>query len=139
MPARLSGHLQPDGDRRGRARYAVDGSRRNPFTDGFICAKVRRYAERVYSPLRVLLSAAARSARRARRASSASAGTTRSTLIAERFQQIIAADGAEAILPYHYGGSNGVLGEGAADARFFHRLGASELLEDALRGADRHG
>ena len=32
----------------------VDGSRRNPFTDGFICAKVRRYGERVYSPLRVL-------------------------------------------------------------------------------------
>ena len=36
----------------------VDGSRRNPFTAGFICAKVRRYAERVYSPLRVRLPAA---------------------------------------------------------------------------------
>ena len=33
---------------------AVDGSQRNPLTDGFICAKVRRYPERVYSPLRVL-------------------------------------------------------------------------------------
>src|SRR5262245_54002451 len=32
----------------------VDGSTRNPYTDGYICAKVRRYPERVYSPLRVL-------------------------------------------------------------------------------------
>ena len=29
----------------------VDGSHRNPLTDGFICAKVRHYDERVYSPL----------------------------------------------------------------------------------------
>jgi hypothetical protein len=32
----------------------IDGSHRNPLTDGYICAKVRRYDERVYSPLRVL-------------------------------------------------------------------------------------
>ena len=38
-----------DGDRITR----VDGSQRNPYTAGYICAKVRRYAERVYSPLRL--------------------------------------------------------------------------------------
>src|SRR4029434_3291829 len=35
----------------------------------------------------------------------------------------------ETCRPYNYGASNGLFGEGAADARFFHRLGASELLK----------
>src|SRR3954470_10810115 len=32
----------------------VDGSRLNPVTDGYICAKVRRFPERVYGPDRLL-------------------------------------------------------------------------------------
>jgi anaerobic selenocysteine-containing dehydrogenase len=32
----------------------IDGSRRNPVTDGFICAKVRRFGDRVYGPDRLL-------------------------------------------------------------------------------------
>ena len=32
----------------------IDGSRRNPVTDGFICAKVRKFDERVYGPDRLL-------------------------------------------------------------------------------------
>ena len=105
----------------------VDGSDRNPLTNGYICAKVRRYAERVYSPLRVLYPqrrVGAKGEGRFERISWEEAFDT----IAERFKEIIAQDGPQAILPYHYGGSNGVLGEGAADARFFNRLGASELL-----------
>lgn len=107
---------------------AVDGSYRNPLTDGFICAKVRRYPERIYSPLRLQYPQ--------RRVAAKGEGRFERIgwddaigIIAERFRQIIASDGAEAILPYHYGGSNGVFGEGALDARFFHRLGASELLK----------
>src|SRR5262249_5158186 len=106
----------------------VDGSHRNPLTDGCICAKVRRYPERIYSPLRVRHPqrrvGAKGEARFERIGWDDAIG-----LIAERFRRIIAEDGAEAILPYHYGGSNGVFGEGAADARFFHRLGGSELLK----------
>lgn len=107
---------------------AVDGSHRNPYTAGFICAKVRRYPERVYSPLRILYPQ--------RRIGAKGEGRFERigwdealALIAARFTAIIASDGAEAILPYHYGGSNGVFGEGASDARFFNRLGASELLK----------
>lgn len=106
----------------------VDGSHRNPVTDGYICAKVRRYPERVYSPLRVLYPqrrVGTKGAARFERISWDAA----IDLIASRLTQIVAAHGGEAVLPYHYGGSNGVLGEGAADARFFHRLGASELLK----------
>ncbi|HSP96992.1 MAG TPA: molybdopterin-dependent oxidoreductase [Candidatus Dormibacteraeota bacterium] len=105
----------------------VDGSRRNPLTDGFICAKVRHYPERVYSPLRVLHPQRRVGARGEGRF--ARIGWDEAiALIAERFRAVVAEHGAEAILPYHYGGSNGLLGDNAADARFFARLGASQLL-----------
>src|SRR5437868_10424555 len=32
----------------------IDGSRKNPVTDGYICAKVRKFGERVYGPDRLL-------------------------------------------------------------------------------------
>ena len=43
----------------------VAGDRAHPFTRGVICGKVHDYAERVYSPLRVLRAACAASGRRA--------------------------------------------------------------------------
>ncbi len=104
----------------------VDGSQRNPLTDGFICAKVRRYPERVYSDLRILhplRRTGTKGEGRFERISWEEAIVT----ITTRLQDILREHGGEAILPYHYGGSNGVLSEGALDARFFHRLGACEL------------
>ena len=87
----------------------VDGSRRNPLTAGYICAKVRRYPERIYSSLRIQ--------HPQRRSGAKGEGRfERITwddaidLVSRRFKRIIAADGAEAILPYHYGGSNGLFG-----------------------------
>ena len=47
----------------------IDGSRKNPVTDGYICAKVRRFADRVYGPDR-LLYPAVRSGRKGDRAAS---------------------------------------------------------------------
>ena len=38
---------------RGRV-VKIDGSRKNPVTDGFICAKVRKFDELVYGPDRML-------------------------------------------------------------------------------------
>ncbi len=106
----------------------VDGSDLNPLTGKFICAKVRRYAERVYSPLRVLHPQKRVGAKGEGRFERISWDEALGT-IAARLQAIIASDGPAAILPYHYGGSNGLLGEGALDARFFNRLGASELAK----------
>lgn len=106
----------------------VDGSLRNPYTDGFICAKVRRYPERVYSPHRILYPQR-RVGRKGEARFERIGWDEAVALIAARFKQIIARDGAEAIVPYHYGGSNGVFGDGASDARFFNKLGASELLK----------
>ena len=106
----------------------VDGSQRNPLTAGFICAKVRRYPERVYSPLRIQTPQRRVGVKGDARFAPITWDEALDT-IARRFKEIIATDGPEAILPYHYGGSNGVFGEGATDARFFNRLGASELLK----------
>ena len=47
--------------------------------------------------------------------------------IATKFAAISKEFGSEAILPYSYGGTLGVLGNASMDHRFFHRLGASQL------------
>jgi anaerobic selenocysteine-containing dehydrogenase len=106
---------------------ALEGSPENPETQGFICAKVRRFPERVYSPDRLL--------HPMRRTGPKGSGEfTRIGwdealgLIAERLRSVADRWGAEAILPYAYGGSNGLVGDGTMDARFFARLGASRLL-----------
>ena len=48
--------------------------------------------------------------------------------IVGRLKQISAEFGPEAVLPYSYGGNLGVLNGGSMDRRFFHRMGASQLL-----------
>ena len=104
----------------------IDGSRKNPITDGYICAKVRKFGDRVYGPDR-LLYPAVRSGRKG------SGQFTRITwdeaieLVATRFEQAKAAAGAESILPYSYGGSNGLLTQDNIDAQLWRRFGTSRL------------
>ncbi|MBX3154467.1 MAG: molybdopterin-dependent oxidoreductase [Deltaproteobacteria bacterium] len=104
----------------------VDGDRRGPITDGFICGKVRKIAQHLYGDHRVLQPRV--------RAGAKGSGAWRTVswdealgLVADRIASIRARAGGEAILPYHYGGSNGWLTEGALATRFFRRLGASNL------------
>lgn len=104
----------------------VDGSHRNPFTDGFICAKVRRYPERVHAPQRVL-HPLRRTGAKGSGAFARISWDEAIDLVATRLDETVRRWGGEAILPYHYGGSNGMLNEDGADARFFHLLGASHL------------
>jgi len=47
--------------------------------------------------------------------------------IAARLKAIAAEFGPEAILPYSYAGTMGLLNGSGMDRRFFHRLGASRL------------
>ena len=54
-------------------------------------------------------------------------GTRRSSVIASRIDEVRRDSGGEAILPFCYGGSNGLLTQDAVDARLFRRLGASRL------------
>lgn len=104
----------------------IDGSYLNPVTDGYICAKVRRFPERMYGPDRLLYPAV--------RKGKKGAGTFERVSwdaalerIAEHMQRAREEWGGESILPYSYGGSNGLLTQDTSDATLFRRLGASRL------------
>lgn len=98
----------------------------HPITQGWLCAKVRPYLERVYSPDRLLYPlrrVGPKGSGRWERISWDEAITT----IAERWQAIIAEYGAAAILPYSYSGTLGLLQTAIVDARLWNRMGASGL------------
>ncbi len=104
----------------------VGGSRVNPVTAGFICAKVRRFPAHVYGPRRIRYPGVREGRKgegRFRRVSWDEA----LNLVASRMKNLALRGEGERILPFYYGGSNGYLSQNTADARLFHRLGASRL------------
>ena len=122
----------------GRA-VKVQGDPAHPFTRGFLCAKVAKYLDRVYSPERVLYpmrrvaAKGMQNSNAAAHSASVKSAFERITWdealdqIASRFRKISREFGSEAILPYSYGGNIAALNGGSMDRRFFHRLGASQL------------
>ncbi len=103
----------------------VTGTPDHPFTQGVICGKVRDYAERVHSPLRVLTPL--------RRVGAKGEGRFEPMAwddaldeIARRWRGIVAEHGGEAILPFSYAGSMGQV-QFFAGHPLFHALGASRL------------
>ncbi len=110
----------------------VEGSALTPITDGFVCGKVRNIAEHLYGDDRI------RTPLIRDGAGFRAAGWDEALdLVTSRLRAIVARSGGEAVLPYHYGGSNGWLTEGALATRFFRRLGASELLRTLCACATR--
>jgi anaerobic selenocysteine-containing dehydrogenase len=97
------------------------------FTQGFLCQKMARFLERVYSPDRLL--------QPMKRVGAKGAGGFEPIgwdealdTIAQKFEAIAdSSDGPQAILPYSYYGTMGKLQASSLDRRFFHRLGASML------------
>lgn len=108
----------------------IQGDPAHPVTQGFLCAKVAKYLDRVYSPDRVLYPMR----RVAPKGQGGNAAFQRITWdealneIVARLQQVSSEFSPESILPFSYGGNLGVLNGGSMDLRFFHRLGASQLL-----------
>src|SRR6516162_6285924 len=109
----------------GRA-VAFRGDPDHPVTRGWLCAKVRPYLDHVYHPDRLL--------HPLRREGPKGDGRWRRITweealdeIATRWQTIIREYGAEAILPYSYSGTLGLVQMTVASARFWNRLGASQL------------
>jgi len=111
------------------------GDPNHPVTRGFLCAKVTKYLDRVYSPDRILhpMRRIARKGRGVRNVADVSGIFERISWdeaydeIAKRLRQISDEFGPEAILPYSYAGTIASLSYGSMDRRFFHRLGASQL------------
>jgi anaerobic selenocysteine-containing dehydrogenase len=109
----------------GRA-VTIDGARTNPATNGYICAKVRRFGDRVYGPDRVRYPAVRKGRKGEGRFARVSWDEALETIVT-RMQRAIAESGAESILPFSYGGSNGLLTHDAIDLMLWRRLGVSRL------------
>jgi len=142
----------------------IQGDPEHPVTRGFLCAKVAKYLDRVYSPGRVLYpmrriapkgpalqadehihTAVADRSVRATRATATPTAFERISWdvaldeIAARFRHVADEFGSEAILPYSYGGTLGALNGASMDRRFFHRLGASQLERTICSSAGEEG
>src|ERR1700687_3728610 len=135
----------------------IQGDPEHPVTRGFLCAKVAKYLDRVYSPDRVLYPmrrvrpkgpvADAAHADRSVRATQAPSESAFERIswdealdeITHRLRRIVAEYGPESILPYSYGGTLGALNGASMDRRFFHRLGASQLERTICSTAGEEG
>jgi anaerobic selenocysteine-containing dehydrogenase len=141
----------------------IQGDPEHPVTQGFLCAKVAKYLDRVYSPERVLYpmrrmaikGPVAADAVAGKACPELAEGSARSTQAEQSWQRIswdealdeicsrlrgVASEfGSEAILPYSYGGTLGALNGGSMDRRFFHRLRASQLDRTICSAAGEAG
>jgi anaerobic selenocysteine-containing dehydrogenase len=140
----------------------IQGDPEHPVTRGFLCAKVAKYLDRVYSPDRVLypMRRVGPKGPVAGQRSCAPPGQPGAAVptqphqqqiwqriswdealdeIASRFRTISAEFGSEAILPYSFGGTLGALNSASMDRRFFHRLGASQLERAICSAAGEAG
>ena len=103
----------------------VQGNPDHPHTDGVLCAKVSKYTERTYHPERILTPLKRSGAKGSGQFTPVTWDEALSD-IAQRLQAI-AARAPEAILPYSYAGTMGLVQGESMDRRFFHHLGASLL------------
>ena len=110
-----------------RRAIRVAGDPAHPFTRGFLCAKVNRYIERTYHRERLLHPLRRVGPKGSGRFAPISWDDALDT-IADRLGAIAASpEGAQAILPYSYAGTMGIVQGSSMDRRFFHALGASQL------------
>ncbi len=103
----------------------VRGNPAHAHTHGTLCAKVNKYTERTYHPERLLhpmKRVGAKGEGKFERVSWESAFSD----IAQRLKAIAAVD-PQAILPYSYAGTMGLVQSESIAARFFNKLGASQL------------
>lgn len=105
---------------------SIDGGHRHSLTNGYICAKVRNFANRVYGDDRLLHPAVRKGPKGGGKFTRVSWDEALE-LIATKMREVKARSGAEAILPFCYGGSNGLLTQDTTDAELFRRLGTSRL------------
>jgi len=104
----------------------IDGAHRNPVTDGYICAKVRKFGERVYGPDRLKYPAVRIGRKGEGRFRRVSWDEALETVVRE-FDRARTDSGGASILPFSYGGSNGLLTQDNIDAQLWRRLGTSRL------------
>jgi anaerobic selenocysteine-containing dehydrogenase len=115
----------------------VQGNPGHRHTDGVLCTKVSRYTERTYSPDRVL--------QPLKRVGPKGAGRFEPVAWDEALDDIaarlrgIASRDPQAIVPYSYAGTMGLVQAEGMAARFFNKLGASLLDRTICSAAGGEG
>jgi len=126
----------------------IQGDPNHPVTRGFLCAKVAKYLDRVYSPDRVLYPMRRKvgvpkgpygPGTPASHAFERISWDEALDKIAHNLRQSATSFGPESVLPYSYGGTLGALNGASMDRRFFHRLGASQLERSICSTAGEEG
>ena len=102
----------------------VDASPDNPFTDGWICAKVKRHAQRVYAPERVM-TPLVRTGPKGAGEFRAATWEEATALIAARMHAAIDRKGADAVVAFTYNSSAAVLERASLSEAFFAAIGAT--------------
>lgn len=104
----------------------LKGDAEHPITRGFLCGKVARYLDREYHADRLMYPL--------ERTGKKGSGEFRRiswddaiAKIATQLKRVVAQWGSQAVLPYSYAGTMGLLNGAGMDRRFFHKLGASRL------------
>ena len=105
----------------------IQGDKAHPFTQGFLCTKVNRYLERSYHPDRLHTPLRRVGPKGSGRYAEASWEEALSAIALKLNEIRHSAHGPQAILPYSYAGTMGLLQGESIDRRFFHLLGASKL------------
>ncbi len=105
---------------------ADTGPDANPFTQGFICKKVKHQAQRVYAPERVLtplIRTGAKGSGEFRPATWDEAAR----LVADKIRGSIESHGVESVVPYLYSSSAGILASDGLTPMLFERLGCPSV------------
>jgi anaerobic selenocysteine-containing dehydrogenase len=118
----------------------LQGNPAHPHTDGALCTKVSRYTQRTYHPERILQPLKRSGAKGSGQFTPVS-WESALTDIAGRLQAIAgrSPDAAQAILPYSYAGTMGLVQGESIAGRFFNKLGASLLDRTICASAAAEG
>jgi anaerobic selenocysteine-containing dehydrogenase len=115
----------------------IHGSADHATTQGVLCTKVSRYAERTYHAQR-LLTPLKRVGPKGQGAFEAIGWDEALGIVADKLTAIAARD-AQAIVPYSYAGTMGLLQGEAMAARLWNRVGASQLKRTICAEAGAQG
>jgi len=104
----------------------IQGDPQHPYTRGWLCTKVNRYLEFVLHPERLTQPLRRIGARGEGRFVPISWDEALDEIVS-RWRSVLREDGPEAILPYSYSGTLGLVQCVVANSRLWFRLGASNL------------
>ncbi|WP_169309236.1 molybdopterin-dependent oxidoreductase [Desulforhopalus sp. IMCC35007] len=116
---------------------SLSGDKDHPYTNGFICRKMRGYLDRFYSPERILFPQL-RVGRKGEGKFKRISWQEALQLCAERLLEVKKEYGGEAILPYSYAGNMGAVNR-LAGYPLFHKLGTSQLEQTICSAASGAG